>query len=472
MVNDPLSPVSYAGRSSPQVWRAAQLLAGNGLEAISASATAGRDRGDRTGPGDIPVQQPAVSGLSALATQLGNASGNSVIEAVIAAVRSLAVAPAVAVFNLGSSTIGTVLATANAGFDLVLDGATSVVDPTVNALESTAISLAASPIDPAVAKSTVAADVPDQVVHAQHRGAGRRRCRRRDDRGRGGISESTPQRQTTRPPPPRATMTAPTTTPTPAVRWLPAYIHTGLARMTIPHNGTEHQTVQSKPTRPTISAVATTVPRPTTPLHRTSLPGATPRLGAGPRGTSNSITRSGSMGSYVAWVMPCMSTPSPGPVSPLPPRCLLVSRRRPATRTHLQRGADAATRTSRIPDLPGRRAGLPRWALRPPQRSHPSRPLRLLLPRPPFWSVCRARSRGHYPTRLLNNQRRCRLPFPKDERHIVAGFAAVSSLIQHVAGKSPGATRCLTDKSEIRPCDAVPHPAALRWLYSLVRSPA
>jgi len=159
VVNDPLSPASYAGLLTAGV-ASGQLLAGNGLEAIQRLGDGGFEIAG-IALDEVTFQfNNAVSGLSALATQLGNASGNSVIEAVIAAVRSLAVAPAVAVFNLGSSTIGTVLATANAGFDLVLDGATSVVNPTVNALEPTTTSLAASPLDPAVAKSTVAAHVP------------------------------------------------------------------------------------------------------------------------------------------------------------------------------------------------------------------------------------------------------------------------------------------------------------------------
>ena len=92
------------------------------------------------------------------------------------------------------------------------------------------------------------------------------------------------------------------------------------------------------------------------------------------------------------------------------------------------------TRTSRIPDHPGRRedgearvrrAGLPRRALRSPERSHPSRLLRQLLPPLPFWSACRAR-----PTPSPNssvaphcgtNEQPSRLPFSKHRKHIVAG---------------------------------------------------
>ena len=107
VVNDPLSPVSYAGLLTAGV-ASGQLLAGNGLEAIQRLGDGGFEIAG-IALDEVTFQfNNAVSGLSALATQVGNASGNSVIEAVIAAVRSLAVAPAVAVFNLGSSTIGTV----------------------------------------------------------------------------------------------------------------------------------------------------------------------------------------------------------------------------------------------------------------------------------------------------------------------------------------------------------------------------
>ena len=114
MVNDPLSAASYAGLLTAGV-ASGQLLAGNGLEAIQRLGDGGFEIAG-IALDEVTFQfNNAVSRLSAVATQLGNASGNSFIAAVIAAVRSLAVAPAVAVFNLGSSTIGTVLATRTPG---------------------------------------------------------------------------------------------------------------------------------------------------------------------------------------------------------------------------------------------------------------------------------------------------------------------------------------------------------------------
>ena len=341
----------------------------------------------------------------------------------------------------------------------------------MNALESTAISLAASPIDPAVAKSTVAADVPtksftlstgapaEDVAEeetTEEEAASREHAAAADDEAPATQSDDDSTDDDANASRPVATGLHP---------HRPGPNDYSAQRNRTSNGAVEAHTTDNKRGSdngsPTDHAAAP---------HQS--PGGRHRGSGGVRGERVIRSRD-----RVRWAVtsrgscPACRHHRRGRYPPFRRVVSWVSRRRPATRTHLQRGADAATRTSRIRIFLGGGQACRGGRCCPPQRSHPSRPLRLLLPRPPFWSVCRARSRGHYPTRLLNNQQRCRLPFPKDERHIVAGFAAVSSLIQHVAGKSPGATRCLTDKSEIRPCDAVPHPAALRWLYSLVRSP-
>ena len=134
---------------------------------------------------------------------------------------------------------------------------------------------------------------------------------------------------------------------------------------------------------------------------------------------------------------------------PLPPRCLPVSHRPAASRTRLQRRADAAIRTSRIPDHPGRRedgearvrrAGLPRRALRSPERSRRSRLLPHLLPPLPFWSACRAlptpSPNSYVAPHCGTNEQPCRLPLSRSRKHIVAGLIRLgfSILLAKVRG--------------------------------------
>jgi hypothetical protein len=63
----------------------------------------------------------AVGSLGRLLTQLGGASGSPLAQGVVAAVRGLAFAPALAVFNFGSPVAKAVIATAKEGFDAVVD---------------------------------------------------------------------------------------------------------------------------------------------------------------------------------------------------------------------------------------------------------------------------------------------------------------------------------------------------------------
>ena len=129
VVNDPLSPASYAGLLTAGV-ASGQLLVGNGLRAVQA---VGDGLFDIAGIAlsEVTFQlNNAAGGISELLTQLGEASDNTIVEAVLGAVRGLVIAPAVAVFNLGSGVAGAVLTTAHAGFDVLLESATSIVDPT------------------------------------------------------------------------------------------------------------------------------------------------------------------------------------------------------------------------------------------------------------------------------------------------------------------------------------------------------
>lgn len=131
LATDPFSPASSVGLITAGL-TSGRLLAANGLTAVRTVGDAGFAIAG-IALHEVTFQfNNAVSGLSALLTQLGSASGNAVVEAVIGAFRALAISPAVTVVNLGSAAVGTVLNVANAGFDVVLDGAIGIVDGTVN----------------------------------------------------------------------------------------------------------------------------------------------------------------------------------------------------------------------------------------------------------------------------------------------------------------------------------------------------
>ncbi|MDF2828013.1 MAG: hypothetical protein K0R01_1296 [Mycobacterium sp.] len=133
LANDPLSLASSLGLITAGV-TSGRLLAASGLTAVRTTGDAGFAIAG-IALHEVTFQfNNAVTGLSALLTQLGSASGNAVVEALIGAVRALAISPAVTVFNLGSAAVGTVLNVANAGFDVVLDGAIGIVNGTGGAL--------------------------------------------------------------------------------------------------------------------------------------------------------------------------------------------------------------------------------------------------------------------------------------------------------------------------------------------------
>lgn len=129
LANDPLSLASSVGLITAGV-TSGRLLAANGLTAVRTIGDAGFAIAG-IALHEVTFQfNNAVTGLSALLTQLGTASGNAVVEALIGAVRALAISPAVTVFNVGSAAVGTVLDVANAGFDTVLDGAIGIANGT------------------------------------------------------------------------------------------------------------------------------------------------------------------------------------------------------------------------------------------------------------------------------------------------------------------------------------------------------
>jgi hypothetical protein len=137
--NDPLSVANYAGLLTAGV-AGSQLVARNGLEAIQGVGDAVFDiAGIALDEVTFQFNNFALNGIGALLAELGDASGNAVVEAVLGAVHRLAIVPAVAVFNVGSGAIDTVLTAANTGFDLILDGAISLVDAPVDAAPSTIV---------------------------------------------------------------------------------------------------------------------------------------------------------------------------------------------------------------------------------------------------------------------------------------------------------------------------------------------
>lgn len=124
-VNAPSAPMSYAGLLAAGIETGA-LLVGNGLGVVKAVGDAGFDIGGIV-TDELTFQlNNAVGSLGKLLTQLGDASGSPLAKAVVAGVRGLAFAPALAVFNFGSQAIKTVIATAKGVFDAVVDVGSSI----------------------------------------------------------------------------------------------------------------------------------------------------------------------------------------------------------------------------------------------------------------------------------------------------------------------------------------------------------
>jgi hypothetical protein len=128
-VNAPLAPVSYAGLIAGGI-ETGELLVGNGLGVVKALGDAGFDIGGIV-TDELTFQlNNALGSLGKLLTQLGDASGSGLAKVVVAAVRGLAFAPALAVFNFGSQAVKAVIATAKGGFDAVVDIGSSFVGST------------------------------------------------------------------------------------------------------------------------------------------------------------------------------------------------------------------------------------------------------------------------------------------------------------------------------------------------------
>ncbi|WP_445167765.1 hypothetical protein ACTXG7_28955 [Mycolicibacterium sp. Dal123E01] len=131
-VNAPLSPASYAGLLTAGI-QTGQLVVGNGLGVVRAVGDAGFDIGGIV-TDELTFQlDNALGNLGTLLTQLGDASGSGVAKVVVAAVRGLAIAPALAVINFGSQVIKTTVSTAKAGFDAVVGVGSSIVGAPVTA---------------------------------------------------------------------------------------------------------------------------------------------------------------------------------------------------------------------------------------------------------------------------------------------------------------------------------------------------
>lgn len=135
VVNDPLSPASYTALPAAGI-AGATSLAGNGVDAVRAVG------GGAFGFGGIALHEVTfqfnngVGGLSNLLGHLGDASGSPVVDTAVDTVRSVAVAPAVAAFNVASQTNGTVQNTAKTAFDGVADAASNIVDSTASAADA------------------------------------------------------------------------------------------------------------------------------------------------------------------------------------------------------------------------------------------------------------------------------------------------------------------------------------------------
>ncbi|SBS76107.1 hypothetical protein MHPYR_30104 [uncultured Mycobacterium sp.] len=137
--NAPLAPASYAGLLAAGI-ETGSLLVGNGLGVVQAVGDAGFDIGGIV-VDELTFQlNNALGSLGRLMTQLGDASGSGVARVVVAAVRGLAFAPALAVFNFGSQAIKAVIATAKGAFDAVVGiGSSPAGSTTASAVRSVAI---------------------------------------------------------------------------------------------------------------------------------------------------------------------------------------------------------------------------------------------------------------------------------------------------------------------------------------------
>jgi hypothetical protein len=137
VANAPLAPSSYTGLLTAAI-DTGGLLIGNGLGLVKSAGDAGFDIGAIV-TDELTFQlDNALGSLGKLLTQLGDASGFGIAKAVVSAVRSLALAPVLAVFNFGSHVIKSVITTAKAGFDAIVDIGSSIVGSPVTATASAA----------------------------------------------------------------------------------------------------------------------------------------------------------------------------------------------------------------------------------------------------------------------------------------------------------------------------------------------
>jgi hypothetical protein len=160
--NAPLAPVSYAGLLAAGI-ETGELLVGDGVGVVQAVGDAGFDIGGIV-TDELTFQlNNAVGSLGKLLTQLGDASGSGVARTVVSAVRDLAFAPALAVFNFGSQAIKSVIATAKGGFDAVMSIGSSLGGPA----GTTAPAAVPAPARASVVTSRVVKPEPKSATRAK-----------------------------------------------------------------------------------------------------------------------------------------------------------------------------------------------------------------------------------------------------------------------------------------------------------------
>ena len=128
VANDPLSFASYAGLFSAGV-ASGQLIAGNGIRAVQSVGDGVLDFAVIANQEFTFQINNAATRLGDLLAQIGAATGNPIVEAIIGTVRAMAIAPALAFVNAGSAVFETVVTTAKAGLDGILGGAANVINP-------------------------------------------------------------------------------------------------------------------------------------------------------------------------------------------------------------------------------------------------------------------------------------------------------------------------------------------------------
>lgn len=148
IVNDPLAFSNYAGLLGAGI-ASGELLGYNGLEAVQGLGN-GLFAVGGIGLGGFSFQvNNAITGLNAVLSGIGAASGIGIVEAAIAALQGIVIAPALGLFNIGVGTIGDVVGGAAVGFNVLVEGAQGVTLAIGDALQSAIFAIGTDPLDPA-----------------------------------------------------------------------------------------------------------------------------------------------------------------------------------------------------------------------------------------------------------------------------------------------------------------------------------